>query len=174
MNRVLERVNRSTALSVAADQQAPHQKAFESYVRQGDDGALRGLVLEGKAMSTAVNADGGYLASPAMAERIASVLLSTSSLRQIANVVTVDALAYDVIVDRGDAGAGWASETAASVETATPVIERISIPLHELSALPKASQRLLDDASFDVEGWPDRREVPRRRSGGLCQRRWRR
>ena len=30
-------------------------------------------------------------------------------------------------------------------ETATPQIDRITIPLHELSALPKASQRLLDD-----------------------------
>lgn len=29
----------------------------------------------------------------------------------------------------------------------------ISIPLHELSALHKASQRLLEDSAFDVEGW---------------------
>ena len=33
------------------------------------------------------------------------------------------------------------------------MIERISIPLHELSAMPKASQRLLEDSAFDVEGW---------------------
>jgi len=50
-------------------------------------------------------------------------------------------------------GAGWATETGSTVETDTPQIERISIPLHELSALPKASQRLLDDSAFDVEGW---------------------
>jgi len=56
-------------------------------------------------------------------------------------------------VDQTDIGAGWASETAAQAETATPQIERISIPLHELSALPKASQRLLDDSAFDVEDW---------------------
>ncbi len=40
-----------------------------------------------------------------------------------------------------------------SAETGTPQVDRISIPLHELSALPKASQRLLDDSAFDVEGW---------------------
>jgi HK97 family phage major capsid protein len=50
-------------------------------------------------------------------------------------------------------GAGWADEVTATGETDTPQIERISIPLHELSALPKASQRLLDDAAFDIEGW---------------------
>ena len=67
--------------------------------------------------------------------------------------MTVDATAYDVLVDHSDIGAGWASETAGSTETSTPQIDRISIPLHELSALPKASQRLLDDSAFDVEGW---------------------
>jgi len=43
--------------------------------------------------------------------------------------------------------------TGTQAETATPTIERISIRLHELSAMPKASQRLLDDSAFDVEGW---------------------
>jgi len=45
------------------------------------------------------------------------------------------------------------AETGAQAETGTPTIERISIKLHELSAMPKASQRLLDDSAFDVEGW---------------------
>ncbi len=44
-------------------------------------------------------------------------------------------------------------ETTASTETDTPQIDRVTIPLHELSALPKASQRLLDDSAFDIEGW---------------------
>ncbi len=68
-------------------------------------------------------------------------------------MVQVESTAYDVLVDHTDIGAGWADETTASTETGTPLIDRISIPLHELSALPKASQRLLDDSAFDVEGW---------------------
>jgi HK97 family phage major capsid protein len=68
-------------------------------------------------------------------------------------VVTVESTSYDVLIDTSDVGHGWASETAASAETGTPTIERITIPLHELSALPKVSQRLLDDAAFDIEGW---------------------
>jgi HK97 family phage major capsid protein len=81
------------------------------------------------------------------------VLLSAASLRSVANVVTVDSSSYDVLIDRAEAGAGWATELAASTETTTPQIERINIPLNELSALPKASQRLLDDSAFDVEAW---------------------
>lgn len=141
------------ALSARAEVEAPHQKAFNAYLRSGDDDGLRGLTLEGKALSTAVAADGGYLVDPQTSERIQSLLLSTSSLRSIANVVQVEATSFDVIVDRSEVGSGWATETASTTETATPIIERISIKLHELAAMPKASQRLLDDSAFDVEGW---------------------
>ncbi|MBD3679591.1 MAG: phage major capsid protein [Rhodobacteraceae bacterium] len=141
------------ALATAAETEAPHLKAFAAYVRHGDDDALRGLTLEGKAMSTAVAADGGFLVDPQTAESIRSVLKSTASIRQIANVVNVDATSFDVLVDHTDLGSGWGSEAGSTTETSTPQIDRITIPLHELSALPKASQRLLDDSAFDVEGW---------------------
>ncbi len=141
------------ALAQATDIEAPHQKAFGAYLRSGDDDGLRGLEIEGKAMSTAVAADGGYLVAPQTAATVQNVLMSTASIRAIANVVNVDATSYDVLFARADIGAGWASETAAMAETDTPVIERITIPLHELSALPKTSQRLLDDSAFDIEGW---------------------
>lgn len=135
------------------DYDAPHQKAMTAYLRTGDDDGLRGLELEGKALSSVVNGDGGYLVDPVTSETVNSVLASTASIRAIANVVQVEATSYDVLMDSTDVGAGWADETSATAETGTPTIERISIPLHELSALPKASQRLLDDSAFDIEGW---------------------
>jgi HK97 family phage major capsid protein len=141
------------ALSAQIDEGAPHKKALGTYLRTGDDDGLRGLELEGKALNTAVNAEGGYLVDAQTAEMIQGVLRGASSLRAIANVVNVEATSFDVLVDQTDVGAGWATETAATTETDTPQIERISIPLHELSALPKASQRLLDDTAFDIEGW---------------------
>ena len=141
------------ALSTAVDLDAPHKKAFGAYLRSGDDDGLRGLVLEGKALNTQVNADGGFLVDPETSDRIRGVLKSTASVRAIANVVQVEATSFDVLVDHTDLGSGWATETGTLSETGTPQIDRISIPLHELSAMPKASQRLLDDSAFDVEGW---------------------
>ena len=141
------------ALAHAAHDDAPHQKAFAAYLRSGDDDGLRGLEMEGKALGTSIAADGGYLVDPQTADTIQGTLSSTASIRAIANVVNVDATSYDVLVDHSEMGAGWATEAGAVSETATPQIERISIPLHELSALPKASQRLLDDSAFDIEGW---------------------
>jgi HK97 family phage major capsid protein len=141
------------ALAGAAAVEAPHQKAFAAYVRSGDDDGLRGLSLEGKALNTAVNGEGGYLVDPQTSARIGTVMQSTASIRQIAKIVNVEATSYDVIVDHGDVGSAWATEAGSVAESATPQIERISIPLHELAAMPKASQRLLDDSAFDVEGW---------------------
>jgi HK97 family phage major capsid protein len=140
-------------LGTAIETEAPHGAAFRSYLRNGDDDALRGLELEGKSLSTAVNSDGGYLVDPQTSERVQSVLNATASIRAIASVVQVEATSYDVLVDHTDVGAGWATETGPVAETDTPQIDRITIALHELSALPKASQRLLDDSAFDIEGW---------------------
>ena len=131
----------------------PHHKAMDDYLRSGDDDGLRALALDGKSLNTAVSAEGGYLVDPQTAETVNSVLTSSASLRSIAAVVNVEATSYDVLVDHSDTGAGWATETAAVGITETPLFDRISIPLHELSAMPKASQRLLDDAAFDIESW---------------------
>ena len=150
MNQI-ETKGRRPMLAGAAREDAPHQKAMGAYLRNGQEDALRGL--EGKGMTTAVAAEGGYLVDPQTAETVRAVLMGSASIRSVATVVNVEATSFDVLVDRGDTGAGWASEGGAQGETGTPQFERISIPLHELSAMPKASQRLLDDAAFDVEGW---------------------
>ena len=142
-----------TPLAGAVDAGAPHQKAFNAYVRSGDDDGLRGLEMEGKAMSSAVNSDGGYLVDPQTSDIVKSVLNTTASIRAIASVVNVEATSYDVLVDHTDVGAGWATEASTIGESDTPQIDRITVQLHELSALPKASQRLLDDSAFDIEGW---------------------
>ncbi|WP_417244165.1 phage major capsid protein [Celeribacter sp.] len=141
------------ALSASYEVDLSHKSAMETYVRNGDDDALRGLTLEGKSMSTAVNGDGGFLVDPQTSATIQTVLKSTASIRSIANVVNVESTSYDVLIDTSDIGSGWVSETGSVGETSTPTIDRISIPLYELSALPKASQRLLDDAAFDIESW---------------------
>lgn len=141
------------ALSSAMMEDCAHKSAFDAYLRNGSDEQLRALPLEGKAMSTAVAADGGYLVDPQTSETVKSTLKGAASLRQIASVVNVDATSYDVLVDRGDLGSVWNAENTAMSETSGGKVDRISIPLHELSALPKVSQRLLDDTAFDLETW---------------------
>ena len=137
-------------LSNVAEVEVPHQKAFNAYLRSGDDDGMRGLAIEEKGLTVA--SDGGFLAAPVVAETVQNVLNAGASLRKLANVVAVESSVYEVLVDKGDLGAGWADEETVAESTGGG-IERISIPVHELSAMPKASQRLLDDAAFDVEAW---------------------
>ncbi|MEL6280604.1 MAG: phage major capsid protein [Pseudomonadota bacterium] len=140
-------------LARAAETASPHRKAMRAYLRSGSEDGLHALGLEQKALSSAVNADGGYLIDPATSQTVSTALNGASSIRSIANVVTVEASAYDVLIDHSEMGAGWQVETGSASETATPQIDRISIALNELSAHPKVSQRLLDDSAFDLEAW---------------------
>ncbi len=144
---------RRPALEARAEQALPHTKAFAAYVRRGQEDELKSLDIETKGLNSAVAAEGGYLIDPRTAEQIETVLRSGASIRALSRVVQVDAGSYDVLVDHEEIGAGWLDETSAVNETSAPVIDRIGIQLHELSASPKASQRLLDDTAFDVEAW---------------------
>lgn len=139
-----------TPLATAVETEAPHQKAFAAYLRRGDEDGLRGLTLEEKAM--AVASDGGFLAAPGISDNVQNALRNTASLRAVANVVNVESSSYDVLVERGEISSGWVTE-ASVAETGTPKAERVSIPLYELSAMPKVTQRLLDDSAFDLEAW---------------------
>lgn len=130
-----------------------HLKAFDAYLRCGEDDGLRGLILEGKGLNTAVSAEGGYLVDPQTSDRIRGALMATASLRAVANVVQVEAGQYDVLADHGDTGFGWSGEGVLDAGTQVAALDRIQIRLHELSAMPRASQRLLEDSAFDVEGW---------------------
>lgn len=143
---------RRPALSASALEDLPHKKAFSAYVRTGDDDGLRVLDVEAKGIYS-VTGDGGLLVDPGTADTIQGVLQSGASLRAISRVVNVESSSYDVLADHGEIGFDWTSEGATFTETTAAAVERISIPLHELSAAPQATQRLLDDAAFDVESW---------------------
>jgi HK97 family phage major capsid protein len=141
------------ALGAEAQNEAPHRKALAAYLRNGDEAGLRSLSVERKGLSTAVAADGGYLVDAETARRIGAVLRGAGALRSVATVVQVDGGSFEVLVDTGDLETGWIVEGAAPTETNAANFDKIAIPLHELAAMPRASQRLLDDTGFDIESW---------------------
>jgi predicted phage gp36 major capsid-like protein len=143
----------------------PPQKAFEAYLRSGDDDALRGLELEGKALNTAVNGEGGYLVDPQTAESIQSVLASAASIRAIANVVTVEATSFDVLIDhRCGRGLGHRDRR---VDRDRHAADRPHLdPAARAVGLPKASASgcwMTRLRHRGLAGGPDRRQVRPRR-----------
>ena len=93
-------------LAGANDGAAPHQKAFNAYLRSGDDDGLRGLEMEGKALGTAVAGDGGYLVDPQTANTIKSVAeRDRVDPRDRQCRGCRGDQSYDVLIDHGDVGA---------------------------------------------------------------------
>ncbi|MFT3967992.1 MAG: phage major capsid protein [Sphingobium sp.] len=127
----------------------PARAAFvERYLRQGLEAGV-----ELKSFSGATGGAGGYALPREIDARIDHLLKEVSPIRQIANVVRTGSAGYRKLVTAGGVVSGWASETGARPETATPVFNEIAPPSGELYANPAASQAMLDDAQFDVETW---------------------
>lgn len=131
---------------------AEHKAAFyDRFVRKGVEGGLQ--ELEAKALSIGSDSDGGYAVPEELDRRIDGLLKDLSPIRSIASVVKIGSAHYRKLVNLGGTGAGWVGETADRTETTTPSFAEIVPPLGEIYANPAATQAMLDDAFFDVEGW---------------------
>lgn len=127
----------------------PARAAFtERYLRRGIEAGV-----ELKSFSGSTGGAGGYAVPREIDAMIETQLKAISPIRQIANVVRTGTAGYRKLVTTGGTPSGWASETGARAETATPTFQEIAPPSGELFANPAASQAMLDDALFDVEGW---------------------
>lgn len=127
-----------------------YKSAFTNYLRKNNAGSA---VDEVKALSVGSDPDGGFAVTPDMSGRIAQLVRETSPLRQVANVVTIGTDALEGFNDLNEATSGWVGETETRSETTAPKIGEYRIPVHEQYAEPRATQKLLDDAMFDVEEW---------------------
>lgn len=119
-------------------------KHLRNYLRTGEVNA---------ALSVGSQPDGGFLVRPDTSGRIVELVYESSPLRQYADVQTIGTDAYEGGTDLNEAGAGWVGETDDRDETTTPKIGEWRIPVHEVYAEPRATQKMLDDSSRDVEGW---------------------
>lgn len=128
-----------------------HKAAFCAYLRKGVTSEL--VHWEQKALSVGSAPDGGYLVRPHISENIIKTVFETSPMRQVASVETISSDSLELIEDRMEADAGWTSETGARSDTNTPQISKKVIPVHEIYAQPKATQKLIDDAHIDIEVW---------------------
>ena len=108
---------------------------------------------ERKALQAGSDPDGGYLLPASTVGRMVVKLFDQSVMRQISNVVSIMSDKIEGVVDNDEADAGWVSELGTRSDSGTPQLGKYEIQAHEMYAMPKASQKLLDDAATDVEGW---------------------
>lgn len=129
---------------------ASEKAAFLQYLRKGKD-ALTPEQIKGLATDT--DTTGGYLTSPTISSQIVRDITEMSPIRQYANVETIGGNAWTQPVRTGGFACGWTTERGTRSETAAGTLGMQTIPLYEMYAEPAATQTMLDDGTFDVEGW---------------------
>ena len=147
---MIARKSGSRASNFGAKELDGYKNQFLSYLRKGEQ--VMGAD-EMKALSVGSDPDGGFVVYPDMSGRVVSKVFETSPMRAYASVQTISTDALEGLFDLDEASSGWVGETQARAETSTPQLKTWRIPVHELFAFPKATQKVLDDAAINLEAW---------------------
>lgn len=131
---------------------AEYNAAYQRFMRRGVDGGMKDLAIKAT-MTTQDDTQGGFLISDPVFGPMTEVLSLRSSFRQIANVISLSAPEYKILVDLLGESSEDASETSTRNATDTPDFAEVSIFPKEMSALPKVTQQMLDDAAFNIEAF---------------------
>lgn len=133
-----------------------HQIKFFEMMRKGVTSAEHAqelATLQMKTMFASSDPDGGYVIPRGTTDRIITTIKESSPVRQLATIITIGGEDYKYLLDLDDVGAGWVSERGSRPKTDTAKVQIGNIPAHEMYANPFVTQKQLDDASFDLEGW---------------------
>lgn len=132
-----------------------HAKAFRNWFRKGEralQADLRELEVKA-AITSSSDPDGGYVVPEQEEGAIDRVLMTVSSMRNIAQVMTISTNIFKKLMGMGGAGYGWVGEKAARPETDTPSLRELIFETMELYANPAATQNTLDDARINIADW---------------------
>lgn len=145
------KANRPGAGSDERTEVAEHKAAFGKWIRKGYDAGLD--ELEAKALNVTTSADGGYAVPEELDRAILDLSRNSSPIRALANVIQVGGADYKKLVNVHGLASGWVGETSSRPETSTPALAEVVPFMGEVYANPAATQRVIDDAFFDVEAW---------------------
>jgi HK97 family phage major capsid protein len=120
--------------------------------------ALASFLKTGKmpqaALRTDSDPDGGYTVDRVLSDEIQKRRLDMSPLGRLARRVTISVGdAFEEPWDIGDIGANWVGEREPRPALNTTNLAMLKWPVFEIYTIQPATQRILDDSSFDIAGW---------------------
>ena len=124
-----------------------HTDQIKAYIRSGSVPTVQAALSEG------TDSAGGYVVPIEWDRTISDKLKQRSPIRENSQVITVGDRGFIRVYNDGVIGSGWVGETAARPETTTPGLSTLQFDLGEIYANPAVTQRMLDDAGFDLEQW---------------------
>ncbi|TBG20628.1 phage major capsid protein [Rhizobium johnstonii] len=163
LTNIEKKMNRPGALTLPGGAQenteaaAVETKAVRSFLQSGARNFTPAQHLtadEMKTMTVGSDPDGGYTVFPVLSTNITKKMFDQSPMRRLSDVQTItEGDSWEEPIDHDDVGATWVSETEGRPETSTPQVGVLSVPVHEIYAMPKVSQRMIDDSSWKIGTW---------------------
>lgn len=129
-------------------EKAEHKAAFREFLRKGNNNGLSDL--ERKAFQRGSDVDGGYLIDEEMDAAIDRIAATVSTVRSLADVVTIGKTGIEMRVKTSGTAARWVGEGEAGGETANPQYSKIEIYAEEMEIEPWAYNSALEDADYDI------------------------
>lgn len=123
-----------------------HNHAMENFIRSGEEYGQ-------KSLTTSDSRTSGILIPGPTQDFVKQTTGDYSPIRKIARITTVTTDSLELLLECGGSDVGWVSETSPREETKEPSLTKVTIPTFEMYAKPRASQRVLDDLSINVEEW---------------------
>lgn len=149
--------NRPGMISTEAKLDTPELKALAGAARAllaGNQEKANALFIEAKAMSVGSDPDGGYVVHDMISTGMTRVMAEISPIYRLARKIPMTTGGgFEEPIDRESAEAQWVGETTSRPDTDTPQLGAFRVDLHEIYAMPKATQKLLDVASINPLTW---------------------
>ena len=139
-----------------------YKTAFMGWMRaKGQDSTLEAKMqalsakarLEGKAVTIASSAGGGYAVPEEISRQIEVLERKFSPVRGLVKVVQAGTSDYKELVNIRGTSSGWVGESGSRSATNTSQLREVVPTQGELYAYPQTSEWALDDIFFDVEAW---------------------
>lgn len=97
---------------------------------------------------------GGATVFPAVSDKIMQRQFAQSAIARLARRVIIESGSnFQEPQDLGDVGSAWVGETDARPVTTTADFALLDVPLHEVYANQKITQRMLDDSQYPLGDW---------------------
>ena len=138
-----------------------YRKEFDTYLRRGERkttemtaGQTKYLkAMEEKGIAVDFQPGQGYMVPRDTSGQMVKAIQESSNIRSIASVQSIGTSSLEGMRDNDIASGGWVGETASRPKTNVPDVGMWEVPTHELYANPRASQKLVEDSSVNIEQW---------------------
>lgn len=157
----LETAERSTAIEIESrgttqDETTSKPLATESYrsnyrryLTVGKNGLNSDEV---RALEVGTDSEGGYIVPEDFESQIVKSLQENNIIRQIATVIATTS-DRNIPIESSISTAAWVAEEGAVGVASDPAFGRVTLGAHKAGLIVKISRELVEDGSFDVEGY---------------------